>query len=83
MGEIMGGVRSMMTYIGAAHLKEVPKRTTFVRVSAQTNGIAAKRPIFGGACPSRLQPQPGKKSRSLRPSASQTHDPSPRTRQTG
>ena len=24
----------MMTYIGAAHLKEVPKRTTFVRVTA-------------------------------------------------
>ena len=42
MGEIMGGVRSMMTYIGAAHLKEVPKRTTFVRVSAQTNDV------FGG-----------------------------------
>src|SRR5574340_219426 len=37
MGEIMGGVRSMMTYIGAARLKEVSKRTTFVRVSAQTN----------------------------------------------
>ena len=42
MGEIMGGVRSMMTYIGAAHLKEVPKRTTFVRVTAQTNDV------FGG-----------------------------------
>ena len=37
MGEIMGGVRSMMTYIGATTLKEVPKRTTFVRVTAQTN----------------------------------------------
>ncbi len=42
MGEIMGGVRSMMTYIGAAHLKEVPKRTSFVRVTAQTNDV------FGG-----------------------------------
>ena len=42
MGEIMGGVRSMMTYIGAAHLKEVSKRTTFVRVTAQTNDV------FGG-----------------------------------
>jgi len=42
MGEIMGGVRSMMTYIGAARLKEVSKRTTFVRVSAQTNDV------FGG-----------------------------------
>ena len=39
MGEIMGGVRSMMTYIGATQLKEVPKRTTFVRVTAQTNDI--------------------------------------------
>ena len=29
----------MMTYIGAAHLKEVSKRTTFVRVSAQTNDV--------------------------------------------
>jgi GMP reductase len=42
MGEIMGGVRSMMTYIGAAQLKEAPKRTTFVRVTAQTNDM------FGG-----------------------------------
>ncbi len=42
MGEIMGGVRSMMTYIGATQLKEVPKRTTFVRVTAQTNDV------FGG-----------------------------------
>ena len=29
----------MMTYIGAAHLKEVSKRTTFVGVSAQTNDV--------------------------------------------
>jgi GMP reductase len=39
MGDIMGGVRSMMTYIGATQLKEVPKRTTFVRVTAQTNDV--------------------------------------------
>ena len=39
MAEIMGGVRSMMTYIGATKLKEVPKRTTFVRVTAQTNDV--------------------------------------------
>jgi GMP reductase len=42
MGEIMGGLRSMMTYIGATQLKEVPKRTTFVRVTAQANNV------FGG-----------------------------------
>jgi len=39
MAEIMGGVRSMMTYIGATQLKEVPKRATFVRVTAQTNDM--------------------------------------------
>lgn len=39
MQEIMGGVRSMMTYIGATRLKEVPKRTTFIRVGAQLNTI--------------------------------------------
>jgi GMP reductase len=39
MQEIMGGVRSMMTYIGALRLKEVPKRTTFIRVSAQLNTV--------------------------------------------
>jgi GMP reductase len=39
MQEITGGVRSMMTYIGATRLKEVPKRTTFVRVSAQLNTV--------------------------------------------
>jgi GMP reductase len=37
--EIMGGVRSMMTYIGATRLKEVPKRTTFVVVGAQRNTV--------------------------------------------
>ena len=37
--EIVGGVRSMMTYIGAQRLKEVPKRTTFIRVTAQLNTV--------------------------------------------
>jgi GMP reductase len=32
--EITGGLRSMMTYIGARKLKEIPKRTTFVLVDA-------------------------------------------------
>jgi GMP reductase len=39
MLEIMGGVRSMMTYIGAVSLKEVPKRTTFIMVGAQLNTV--------------------------------------------
>lgn len=37
ISEIKGGIRSMMTYIGAKSLKEVSKRTTFVRVSQQLN----------------------------------------------
>ncbi len=39
MQEIMGGVRSMMTYIGATRLKEVPKRTTFIMVGTQLNTV--------------------------------------------
>lgn len=39
MQEIMGGVRSMMTYIGAVKLKEVSKRTTFIMVGSQLNTI--------------------------------------------
>jgi GMP reductase len=37
--EIAGGLRSMMTYVGAVKLKEVPKRTTFVMTGAQRNNI--------------------------------------------
>jgi GMP reductase len=39
MQHIAGGLRSMMTYIGATKLKEVPKRTTFVMVGAQRNTV--------------------------------------------
>lgn len=35
--EILGGVRSACTYVGASRLKELSKRTTFVRVSRTTN----------------------------------------------
>jgi GMP reductase len=42
MQELMGGLRSAMTYIGAVRLKEVPKRTTFIMVGSQLNTI------FGG-----------------------------------
>ncbi len=37
--DILGGVRSACTYVGAENLKELPKRTTFYRVSMQTNDI--------------------------------------------
>jgi GMP reductase len=37
--EILGGVRSACTYVGARRLKELSKRTTFVRVAQQTNEV--------------------------------------------
>jgi GMP reductase len=35
--EILGGLRSACTYVGASELKELSKRTTFVRVTQQLN----------------------------------------------
>lgn len=37
--EILGGVRSACTYVGARKLKELSKRTTFIRVTQQLNEI--------------------------------------------
>lgn len=37
--DILGGVRSACTYVGAERLKELHKRTTFVRVTQQINNI--------------------------------------------
>lgn len=39
---ILGGIRSTCTYIGARNLKSLPKCTTFVRVTQQFNGVYAK-----------------------------------------
>jgi GMP reductase len=39
VSEILGGVRSACTYVGARQLRELTKRTTFVRVSMQTNDV--------------------------------------------
>lgn len=39
--DILGGLRSACTYTGAGKLKELPKRTTFIRVTQQTNEIFA------------------------------------------
>ena len=36
---ILGGIRSCMTYIGAKHLKEMPKCASFYRVNRQLNTI--------------------------------------------
>jgi len=40
--EILGGVRSACTYVGARRLKELSKRTSFVRVSQQVNEVFGK-----------------------------------------
>lgn len=43
MQNLLGGLRSTCTYIGARNLKDVPKCTTFVRVSQQANEIFSKK----------------------------------------
>lgn len=37
--EILGGLRSSCTYVGARRLKELSKRTTFIRVTQQLNTV--------------------------------------------
>ncbi|PVZ71557.1 GMP reductase [Pelagibaculum spongiae] len=37
--DILGGVRSTCTYVGAAKLKELSRRTTFIRVMEQENRV--------------------------------------------
>ena len=37
--DLLGGIRSTLTYVGAKSLKELSKRTTFIRVNNQLNNI--------------------------------------------
>ena len=37
--DILGGVRSTCTYVGASQLRELSKRTTFIRVAEQENQV--------------------------------------------
>lgn len=37
--DILGGLRSTCTYVGASRLKELTKRTTFIRVNEQENKV--------------------------------------------
>lgn len=39
INDILGGLRSTCTYVGASRLKELTKRTTFIRVAEQENNI--------------------------------------------
>ncbi|CAF0996429.1 unnamed protein product [Rotaria sp. Silwood1] len=45
--DILGGVRSCCTYVGAGKLKELSRRTTFIRVSQQLNEIFSPNTIQG------------------------------------
>jgi GMP reductase len=40
--DILGGIRSTCTYVGASKLKELTKRTTFIRVLEQENTVFSK-----------------------------------------
>lgn len=42
ISEILGGVRSTCTYVGAHKLKDLSKRTTFIRVTQQINEVFGK-----------------------------------------
>ena len=37
--DVLGGIRSTCTYVGARRLKELTKRTTFIRVAEQENKV--------------------------------------------
>ena len=37
--DILGGITSTCTYVGASKLKELTKRTTFIRVQEQENQV--------------------------------------------
>ena len=39
VADILGGIRSTCTYVGARRLKELTKRTTFIRVQEQENQV--------------------------------------------
>lgn len=39
--DVLGGLRSTCTYVGAAKLKELSRRTTFIRVTQQSSHMFA------------------------------------------
>lgn len=41
--DLLGGIRSSCTYVGAASLKQLSKCTTFIRTNSQYNGIFEKK----------------------------------------
>jgi GMP reductase len=43
LNDILGGLRSTCTYVGASQLKELTKRTTFIRVAEQENQVYTRK----------------------------------------
>mmetsp|Transcript_29200 Transcript_29200/g.113319 ORF Transcript_29200/g.113319 Transcript_29200/m.113319 type:complete len:356 (-) Transcript_29200:412-1479(-) len=50
--DLLGGLRSACTYVGASQLKELSKRTTFIRVSQQLNSVFSSNEIPSAPRPS-------------------------------
>lgn len=48
MEDILGGIRSTMTYIGATRLKDIPKCTSFYTVNRQLNTVFENMKDIGG-----------------------------------
>jgi len=42
ISDLLGGLRSTCTYVGAGKLRELPRRTTFIRVTQQLNEVYGK-----------------------------------------
>merc|ERR1712032_70826 len=58
--DILGGMRSACTYVGAAFLRELPKRTTFIRVTQQLNTVFTESTKVN---PTKLVPPEAKRAR--------------------
>ena len=55
MLDILGGLRSACTYVGAQRLKELSKRTTFLRVTQQLNEVFAAEKNIASSSKYRLK----------------------------
>ena len=45
ISDLLGGLRSACTYVGAASLAEMERRTTFIRVTQQVNTVFTGREV--------------------------------------
>ena len=45
VADLLGGIRSTCTYVGARSIYELPENTTFIRVTQQINEVYGKAPL--------------------------------------